>query len=142
MFLVPLNASTQALTRQLDRLFDDSLLEGMAPSSGAAASPALDVTETDKGYTVQMDLPGVLKEDVKVQIEGRRVRISAEKRAGTPQDGERVLLRERTTRRLARHFTLPQDIDQTASQARLDQGVLTLLLAKRQASNAHELPIQ
>ena len=47
-----------------------------------------------------------------------------------------MIYRERTATRYARSFTLPADIDQTASAAKLDNGVLTLTLAKKSAAQA------
>ena len=56
----------------------------------------VDVTETDKGYTVHAEIPGVNKEDIDVAIEGNQVTISAEvKRDSEQKDGERVLRTER-----------------------------------------------
>ena len=55
-------------------------------------TPALDVSEDDKAYSVTVDMPGVAKEAVKVRIEGRRVHIeTATAEAAAPTDGSRVL---------------------------------------------------
>ncbi len=101
-----------------------------------ARTPALDIAEDDKAYSVTVDMPGVSKEAVKVRIEGRRVHIeTANADAAAPTDGSRVLYRERRAASYARSFSLPVEIDQTQSQARFDNGVLTLTLVKRVAEN-------
>ena len=107
-----------------------------------ARTPALDVSEDDKAYSVTVDMPGVAKEAVKVRVEGRRVHIeTATAEAAAPTDGSRVLYRERRAASYARSFALPAEIDQAQSQARFDNGVLTLTLVKRVAENGGQLNV-
>ena len=145
MFLVPVTRSASDLGRSLDRLFDDSFdrfFGAAAASESGLRSPALDVTETEAAYTVHLDMPGVAKGDVKIAIDGKRVSIEAQTRQqAEKKEGERVLYRERTATRYGRSFNLPADIDQAESQARLDQGVLILTLAKRRANAATQLTV-
>ncbi len=142
MFLVPVARRGSDLSRLFDETFDRFFQTTGTPGPADATSPALDVTETDKGWIVQLDLPGVSKEDVKVSIEGRLVSIEAPvRRADTQEEGRRVLLRERQTTRYARSLTLPAEVDQVASSARMTQGVLELTLARRGATAAVQLTI-
>lgn len=147
MFLVPVSRTSSDLSRSLDRLFDDSFFDrvfGTTPQgeSTGSRSPALDVTESERAYTVHVDLPGVAKGDVKIAIDGRRVNVEAAVRRNEEgNDGERVVYRERLVGSYARSFTLPQDIDQAESQAKLDSGVLTLTLTKRRAATASHLTV-
>lgn len=145
MFLVPVNRNLSELSRGLDRLFDESLggLFGeKSELTNALRSPALDVSETDKAYTVKIDLPGVPKDAVKINIEGRRVSIDAEQRKDEEKkDGERLIYRERSVARFSRSFTLPEEISQPDSSATMEHGVLTLNLSKRTAKGASQLPV-
>ena len=151
MFIVPVSRRASANVRGFDRLFDDAfdrLFSQPATSDTAPVRrPAIDVTESDSGYVVTLDVPGVTREDVKVSIDGRRVSIVAEARGAdatpeaaadgateAPRSTDRVILRERAVASFARSFTLQSEIDQAASQAKLDNGVLTLTLTKRHAS--------
>lgn len=105
-------------------------------------TPALDISEDDKAYSVTVDMPGVAKEAVKVRVEGRRVHIeTATAEAAAPTDGSRVLYRERRAASYARSFSLPAEIDQGQSQARFDNGVLTLTLVKHVAENGGQLNV-
>ena len=142
MFLVPLSRES----RQLSRLFDDAFDRLVGPSTpleGAASrNPALDVAETDRAYTVKLEMPGVTKEDVKVSVEGRQVTVQAQsQRAQEKKDGERMIYRERTESSYARTFTLPVEVDQAEAGARLEQGVLTLTLPKRGARAAAQIAV-
>jgi HSP20 family protein len=108
----------------------------------SARKPALDVAEADAQYVIKVDLPGVTKEDVKISIDGKRVGIEAQTQADKQdKDGDRIVYRERLASSYARSFTLPQEIDQSASNAKLEHGVLTLSLAKRQATSAAQLTV-
>jgi HSP20 family protein len=144
MFLVPVTRSTSDLARSFDRLFDDNFdrFFGANGSSDALRSPSLDVAETERGYKVSIDLPGVAKEDVKITIEGRHVHVSAHtQREQTKKEGERVIYRERASSSFARAFNLPEEVDQESSQAKLENGVLSLSLAKKRVVAAKQLTI-
>jgi len=147
MFIVPVSRRAAVRARHLDSLFDntlDQLFSQPVADSAPVRRPAIDVSESDAAYVVTLDVPGVTREDVKVSIAGRRVSVVAEARATeapaagaeAPASTERPILRERAVASYARSFTLPSEIDQSASQAKLDNGVLTLTLTKRQPASS------
>ncbi|WP_428423230.1 Hsp20/alpha crystallin family protein [Methylibium sp.] len=141
MFVMPItrtahrhayNGQARDLSRAFDRLFDDTVERVFTTTKTATRQPALDLRETDQSYSVQLDLPGVAKEDVKVTIDGKRVSIEAAARSTVQTiEGERLLVRERSATAYARSFTLPVEVDESASQARLENGVLSLTLTKK-----------
>lgn len=142
MFLVPLSRDS----RQFSRLFDDTFDRFFGPLNSAegvaSRSPALDVAETERAYTVKLEMPGVTKEDVKVAVEGRQVTVQAStQRQDERKEGERVVYRERATTSYARTFTLPVEVDQAEAGARLEHGVLTLTLPKRGARSAAQIAV-
>lgn len=114
--------------------------------SEGAQSPArlkVDVTEQDGAYKVLAEIPGVKKEDIQVTIDGDQVAISAEvKREKDIKEGERVLHTERQYGKVSRAFRLGQDVDQAQAQAKYENGVLELVLPKKQTQNARQLAIQ
>jgi len=147
MFIVPVSRRAVSHSRPFDRLFDDAFDQffGRPAASDAtpARRPAIDVAESDTQYVVTLDVPGVSREDVKVSVDGRKVSIVAEARKaeeGAAPGDERLIVRERAVASFARSFTLPKEIDQSASQAKLDNGVLTLTLTKR-APTAAQLTV-
>jgi len=103
----------------------------------------VDVREDDKGYTVHADIPGAKKEDINVNINGNQVEISAEVRNEIEvKEGEKVLRNERYYGRVARAFTLPEDMDETAAQAKYNNGVLELWLPKQTTAKSKSITIQ
>ncbi len=154
MFLLPINHRRAHFAQAIDRLFDDATFDRIAAPRSQARSPALDVAETEQAYTVTLDMPGVAKDNVKISIEGRRVSVQADNSvaaaasnnadptaAADQPEAERLLYRERAAISYARSFVLPLEVEQATSSARLDQGVLTLQLAKRSASKAAQLTV-
>jgi HSP20 family protein len=114
-----------------------------AAQEGASRAPRLDVIESDAAYSVVLDMPGIAKDQLDVQVDGRYVTVSTKAVADAPAPGaeQRILYRERGTAPYARTVTLPDDVDNTQSQARLENGVLTLTLAKRMASRATQIQV-
>ena len=103
----------------------------------------VDVKETNSGYTVQAEVPGVPKEDIHVSVEGNVVSLRAEVRQLDQQvEGEKVLRSERYFGQVARSFQLPADIDAARAKAKYDNGVLTLTLPKKQGGNAQRVAIE
>ncbi len=103
----------------------------------------VDVKETDKGYKVVAELPGIPKENIDIHIDGPVVTISAErKQEKEEKDGERVLRTERYYGKVSRSFQLGQDIDENTSDAEFADGVLTLTLAKKEQVKAKRLSIK
>ena len=103
----------------------------------------VDVSENEKAYTVHAEIPGVKKEDIHVTIDGGQVTISAEvKNEKEVKEGEKVLRSERYYGKVSRAFTLAQDVDEAAAQAKYDNGVLELRLPKRVTAKTRKLTIQ
>ena len=108
-----------------------------------AVSIKLDVAEKDGAYVVKAEIPGVSKDDIQVSIEGNQVTIGAEvKRENEKKEGERVLHSERYYGSAFRSFTLPSELDEQASAAKYENGVLELTLPKKVPSGAKQITIQ
>ena len=141
MFYVPVTREA----RHLSRLFDDTFERFFAPATAegpTARNPALDVAESDRAYTVKLEMPGVTKEDVKVSIDGRQVTVQAQNtKVDERSEGERIVYRERSVSSYSRTFTLAAEIDQVEAGAKLEHGVLTLTLPKRGARTAAQLTV-
>ena len=92
----------------------------------------LDVKEAGNSFVVSAEVPGVSKENIHVDIDGNEVSIRAEvKQEDAQTEDERVLRSERFFGAVARSISLPAEIDESASKARYEHGVLTLTLPKK-----------
>jgi HSP20 family protein len=132
-----------------DRFADssiDELFRGFFRPVRVERAPAairMDVAEVGNAYVVKAEIPGVAKEDIQVSIEGNQVSIGAEvKRESEVKNGDRVLRSERYVGSVHRAFTLPVEVDEAASNAKYENGVLELTLVKKAASAGRKLTIQ
>ncbi len=164
MFVLPLARSASPVRRDprvasfdnlASRLLDTSFDRFFGGSDAAAQTrtPAMDVAESDTAYTVTFEVPGASREQLKVSVEGRRIALAtaavdAPAAEVQPADGQagaapstRVLYRERRPASYARTVSLPAEVDQATSQAKFDNGVLTLVLAKKVPAGATQLQI-
>ncbi len=109
----------------------------------AASRIRVDISETDQAYQIKAEIPGVNKDDIKVSVEGNRVSINAElKDEKQADEGGRIVRSERLFGQLYRSFTLPQEVDDAAAEARYQDGVLELSLPKKAGAGAKQLSIQ
>lgn len=132
--------------RQINRIFDEALGnfgEG-TESGGTLASawvPPCDVFEDRENLKIIMEVPGVLASDVKVSLENNRLAIRGEKRQAAEEHSDRVHRYERAYGAFERVFTLPTTVDAERIEARVEHGVLTLLLPKVERAKPREIPV-
>jgi len=120
--------------------------EAIEPASGEPTregvyySPVVDIYETDEKITVVADMPGVLKENVEVDIKDGVLTISG----AVEQVPERLkpVYREYDVGGYLRRFTIGDKIDSEKISARLDAGVLTLDLPKADRLRARRVEVQ
>lgn len=133
----------------VDELFRGFFVKplGFEPAGAGAGETVrrvrIDVTEQNGEYKVYAELPGVRKEDIRVEVEGDQVTLSAEtSQERDTQNGERVLHSERYFGKVARTFRLAAEIDESRSQAKFTDGVLELTLPKKAAAAGKQITIQ
>lgn len=123
MFFAPEFRTAHFVPRASDRNFE-RFVNG-ALLSGPQSAP--DVEQDEKSWTLSLDVPGVARDELSIGIEGAFVRIESKPEA---------------RRRVKKVYELPQEIDAAASEAKLENGVLTLKLGKLVPINkVHQLSI-
>lgn len=101
-----------------------------------------DVNETDQAYTIHAEMPGMRKEDIKVDVNANRVTISAETQEKKEQkEGEKVVRSEIYRGQMYRSFTLDHDVDESRAEAKYQDGMLELVLPKRADRTGQKLEI-
>jgi HSP20 family protein len=98
---------------------------------GPRFAPAFDVRESESAYVFSADLPGLSEDDVEVSVTGSRLTISGQRSDEARDDSERLHLYERRYGAFSRSFSLPEGVDTDQVEARLDNGVLEVSVAKR-----------
>ena len=109
------------------RSFDRSFERFVNDAFFTQAARGFEIQQDDKAWTVSLDLPGLTREDLGITIEGTVVKIETRKEA---------------RRQFKAAYELPQEIDVDATTAKLENGVLTLALAKKApVSNARQIQV-
>ncbi|WP_454767159.1 Hsp20/alpha crystallin family protein [Cupriavidus campinensis] len=103
----------------------------------------VDVTESDTSYTITADLPGAKKEDIDVSVDRGTVMISAKlEKHSEVKEGDRVIRQERYSGSMQRAFTLDANIDMEKIDASFQDGVLRVVLPKKEASQQQRVTVR
>ena len=130
------------MQRQLDRVFDEmnrNFSDNDWTESGNWL--ALDVHENDDNYIVETDLPGINPDDINITLHENTLTISAESIREDVQEGEHRIVSERRYGRFQRSIRLPDAVDVDNVEANYDNGVLSLTLAKSEASKPRQISV-
>lgn len=118
----------------LPTVFNDIFDNNFLPKVNCTA-PAINVKETDKGYTVELAAPGLKKEDFNVHIndEGNLIVKMEQKQENKEEDkNARYLRREFSYSKFEQALILPDDVDKNKIAAKVEHGVLTVELPKQE----------
>lgn len=127
----------------LDDLFRGFFMQPVRFEGQPEMQIRMDVSEDEKAYLVHAEIPGVKKEDIHVNIDGTQVSISAEvKQEREVKENEKLLRSERYYGSVSRVFSLENEVDDEAAEARYKDGVLELTLPKKKVASARKLVIQ
>ncbi len=113
----------------------------LAKAQGTWSFP-IDARETENAYLISANLPGVAKEDIQIDVEDDVVTISAQTKSTALAEAEKCIRRERFEGQYKRQFQLAQPIDPDQVSAKLELGVLELVLPKKAVSNAKRITVE
>ncbi len=123
---------------------DDLLSEFFAPLSKAKykiMGPASNIKQTEKEMILDVMLPGLNKEDVKVSVKDSVLTVSCHKESDYSIDNESYLRREFAMSSFSRSFKIPNEVDQNQISSKLENGILTITLPKKNQINNSEKQI-
>lgn len=134
--MAPRLMAPSLMLREMERLmgefnedFDYPLWPSMLTSP--PRFPAVDVKVEDDQYIVMADLPGLGKEDVNVLIGDGMLDISAKKQKESEEQKEGYIRKERGYYSFHRRLALPEDVDEAGVEAKLEDGVLRLIIPRK-----------
>lgn len=122
-----------------ERLFGD--FDSLYQQRAAERSPTIETRATESGYEVSAALPGATQDDIKVDVHNGILTISGERNVAVPE-GYRVSRRERASVKFTRSIHLPDNVDDTAIQAEMKDGLLRITLPKRPEVEPRQIPIR
>jgi len=123
------------LQREMERVFGNVLnpysgFPEFEPMFGRNLQQAMDLRELPDAFVVQMDLPGMDKSDINIEVRDHILTVKAERHQATEKKDEKILMQERSVNAFSREVVLPQGVDPDAVSAEYKAGVLTITLPK------------
>lgn len=106
-----------------------------------SSQPAIEVLEFSDHWTVQLDVPGVLLDDIDVTLTDGSLVISGERKLGAPE-GAKVLFDDRTLSKFRRELRVGEGIDQSRIDAELRDGVLKIVLFRSAEASPQKIQIR
>ena len=133
------------LKSKINRVFDDLMtrfdqVDGSA--SGGEWIPRIDLYELPDRVVLRADLPGVRSEDLDVRIEGGQLIIRGSRQQPTDLDQSALCRMERPFGTFVRRYSLPDAMDSEKVRASCRDGVLELVIGKREATAVRHIPVR
>ena len=110
-----------------DSFFSDKLISKV---------PSVNISESDSAFEVELAVPGLKKEDLKINLEKDVLSVSAEKKTETTDENKKFSKREYNYTSFSRSFTLPESADQSNIEADYADGILKLTIAKKEEAKS------
>ncbi len=123
----------------LSRAMDDAVGTS-TPGAAPTWAPALDATETEHGWTVTLDLPGVTPEAVDITFDRNTLTVRGTRQV-VDADGARPGIRERASGAFERSLRFPQHVDSEKISAGFAQGVLTITVPKAESAKPRKIVV-
>lgn len=130
------------LQDRMNRLFEDATQRRVNTDAGAEFeradwNPAADIYETESGFSIAIDLPGITRDAVEIDVDDNRLIVK-----GTRLVEESKHRSERPRGKFLRTFTIPGTVDKTGIGADYRDGVLHIRLPKRAEQKAQKITIK
>lgn len=105
-------------------------------------TPGVDISQNDKQYVFEIDLPGFEKKDIHVDVRDNTLTISGEKKFEEKVEKDKYIRVERNYGKFSRSFTLPVTADQTKIDANYTNGVLVVTVAKKEEATPKKIDVK
>ena len=131
------------LQREIDRVFDSFFGNGNGSDEAAAATwtPRVDLAETEDGYLIHLDVPGMSKEDLDINFHENALTVRGERKAEEASEQRNYVRVERAYGSFYRSFTLPKAIKHEGIEANYQDGVLTVRVPKAEESKPRRIEV-
>jgi HSP20 family protein len=128
---------------EFDRLFDSFFNPSYEEETALSAfNPAVDIVEEDQAYQVHVELPGLTKDDIKLNIKDNYLSISGEKKRESKVEEKNYQRTERIFGSFQRNFRLSDSVDVDKIEAEFKDGVLNVVIPKKKESLAKQIEVK
>lgn len=129
---------------RVNKLFEDAIRSPYRSGEGFSMSswtPAVDIYETDKEIVLKAELPEMQQKDIEIKIEDNNLVVSGERRLEKEVKEENYHRIERSYGSFHRSFTLPHAVDRESIKASYKDGVLKVVLPKKEEATSKQIKI-
>ncbi len=130
-------AEMARMQQQMERMFDQSLAARPLPAAGAY-NLSTDVKDTKDRYVINMDLPGMDKNNINVEVKNNTLLVSGERKKQDEEKGTNFYKQERSFGYFSQSLPLPDDANVEAINVQYDKGVLKIEIPKLAKAKAEE----
>jgi HSP20 family protein len=121
-----------------NEIFDGNF--GRQPSL-SKSYPAVDVLESEDSYLIRAELPGMKREDIKVELKDGTLVVSGERKSEKPAEGVEYRHVERVDAKFWRSFSLPETVKQDGIEATYKDGVLEIRVPKAEKAKPRQIQV-
>lgn len=135
----------EEMSDRLNRVFSRPTMRhesGKETMTVADWTPAVDISETEKEYLINVELPEVKKEDVKVTVQEGMLLIHGERRQEKEEKGKKYHRLERSYGSFVRSFAVPDAVDEAKVTAEFKDGMLNLHLPKSEKARPKAIDVK
>jgi len=133
------NRNLISISDEIDRFFNDFGLN--LRDSDTVWRPSVDLSETENTYEVKAEMPGMKKEDIKVEVKENVLTLTGEKKHETKDDKKNFHRLERVYGKFQRSFRLPKEVKSQEIKAKYRNGVLMIEIPKAEEMKPKEVAI-
>ena len=128
------------LRQQMEQLYDGTSAPYQPASAGVF--PLINLTEDKDKYYIRAELPGVKGDELDIQVTENNLAISGERKIAAEEEGARYHRREREAGTFSRIIGLPGDINSDNVDAKLENGILTVVVSKAEAAKPKQISVK
>lgn len=138
-------SDVRSVQREIDRVFDSFFPARSEGENGngsqAVWAPRVDLSETDDAYQIHLDVPGLAKDDLNINVHDGQLTVSGERKREQADEERNFVRVERHYGSFYRSFRLPKRIDADGIEAAYENGVLTLHVPKTAESKPRRIEV-
>ena len=128
------------LRQQMEQMHESAAVPHQREAAGVL--PLINLTESKDNYYVRAELPGVKGDELDIQVTANNLAISGERKIAAEEEGARYHRREREAGTFSRMIGLPDEVDTDKVDAKLENGILTVVISKAEIAKPKQITVK
>ena len=125
------------MRHQLDQMFDDTPRQ----QASAGVFPLINLSEVKDKYYVRAELPGVNGDELDIQVTGKNLAISGERKIAAEEESAKYHRKEREAGTFSRMIGLPGEINSDKVEAKMENGILSIVVSKAEIAKPKQINV-